>query len=87
MVDLNLFLYVCVCVKERQRLIERQRSSMKYPPHVHAVHQSLWLCVSLHVLVTSCEIQLRTSATRAAVCLAEIPSSSMLKQFLLSCDR
>lgn len=54
MVDLNLCFYVCVCarVKKRQRFIKRQRSSMKYSPHVHAVHQSLWLCVSLYLCLS-----------------------------------
>lgn len=79
---------VCVRVKKRQRFIKRQRSSMKYSPHVHAVHQSLWLCVSLYLCLSHQLWNSIAYISNTRSCLfGRDSSSSMLKQFLLSCDR
>lgn len=66
---------VCVCAWKRDRGLSRDRGRLWNTLHMCMQCIRVCGCVSLciYVLVTSCEIQLRTSATRAAVCLAEIP--------------
>lgn len=96
MADLNLFL--CVWGRETEVDQETEAVSMKkYLPHVHPVFMCVCVyvcrCVSVRILclylclVTSCDLQLCTWGTCAAVCLAALPSFWTLKQFPLSCDR